>query len=215
MKRVILPLLFFALIQGVFAQGVTTSSITGVVKEQGGSGIPGANIVATHEPSGTVYGSASQTDGRFNIPNMRVGGPYSVKISFIGYSDQQYTNIFLKIGEPYVINAAMVEESIQMQEIIVSGVQDAIMNSDRNGAVTSIGSREILNMPTISRSMNDMTRMTPQSSSTSNGAIGGGNYRQNYITVDGSDFNNTFGIGTNLPANGSPISLDAFSRNIC
>jgi len=212
MRRILLLFSFVSLAFAGFSQGVTTSSIIGVVKEQSGTAIPGANIVATHEPSGTVYGTVSLADGRFNIPNMRVGGPYNVKITFIGYAEQQYANIFLKIGEPYVINLNMVEEGTQLQEIIVSGVQDRIMNSDRNGAVTTIGTREILTMPTISRSINDMTRMTPQSTSTSNGAIGGGNYRQNYITVDGSDFNNTFGIGTNLPANGSPISLDAIAE---
>ncbi len=212
MRILLLATFVLATFTGVWAQGVTTSSIIGSIKDQTGETIPGANIVAVHEPSGTTYGTTSMADGRFTIPNMRVGGPYKVKISFIGYAEQTYVEIFLKIGEPYVISSLMKEEGTQLEEVIVSGVMDRIMNSERSGAVTTVGTREILNMPTISRSINDMTRMTPQSTSTSNGAIGGGNYRQNFITVDGSDFNNTFGIGSNLPAGGSPISLDALEE---
>jgi hypothetical protein len=186
--------------------------MTGSAKDEAGAGIPGANIVVTHEPSGTTYGSVTLADGKFVIPNMRVGGPYKVTISFVGYKTQTYEGIYLKLGEPYVLNHQLKEEGTQLDEIIVTGAEDAIMNRSRNGTLTNIGSSQILSMPSITRSMNDMIRMTPQASSTSTGAIGGGNYRQNYITVDGSDFNNTFGIGGNLPANGSPISLDAIEE---
>jgi outer membrane receptor for ferrienterochelin and colicin len=196
---------------GLLAQ-VTTSSLTGTVKDQNNSGIPGANIVAVHEPSGTTYGTVSLPDGKFTIPNMRVGGPYKVTISFIGYETQSYSEIFLKLGEPYALSHQMKETGTQLEEIIVSGVEDKMMSSNRTGAMTNINTRQILAMPTIQRSINDITRLTPQATSTANGAIGGGNYRQNYITIDGSDFNNTFGIGTNLPAGGSPISLDAIEE---
>lgn len=213
MRRILLLSTFVLMaVAGLFAQGVTTSTMSGTVKDQKGGAVPGANIVATHEPSGTTYGSVSLADGRFSIPNMRVGGPYKVRISFVGYGEQVFNDVYLKLGETYVINATLAEEGTQLEEIVVSGTQDKIMNSDRNGAITSISTREIMSMPTISRSMNDMIRFTPQATSNSNGAIGGGNYRQNYITIDGSDFNNTFGIGGNLPANGSPISLDALEE---
>jgi hypothetical protein len=211
--RKFLLLLSFACMASVaaFAQ-VTTATLTGFAKDDSGSGIPGANVVATHEPTGTTYGSVTLTDGKFVITNMRVGGPYKVTISFVGYETQTYEDITLKLGEPYVLNHVMKEAGTQLDEIVVTSVEDAVMNSSRNGTMTNVGTRQIMNMPSISRSMNDMIRMTPQASSSSTGAIGGGNYRQNYITVDGSDFNNTFGIGGNLPANGSPISLDALEE---
>jgi hypothetical protein len=210
--RKLLLLIAVVLSAGAGYAQVTTATLTGFAKDDSGSGIPGANVVATHEPSGTTYGSVTLADGKFVITNMRVGGPYKVTISFVGYETQTYEDITLKLGEPYVLNHVMKEEGTQLDEVIVTSAEDAIMSGSRNGALTNIGSKQILNMPTISRSMNDMIRMTPQASSTSTGAIGGGNYRQNYITVDGSDFNNTFGIGGNLPANGSPISLDALEE---
>jgi hypothetical protein len=203
---------------------VTTSSLSGTVTESSkeatadrvvtktGDALPGANVVAIHIPSGTQYGTSSNADGRFTLPNMRVGGPYKVSVSFVGYQTMEYNDIFLKLGETFILNAVLVQEGQQLAEIVISGVQDKLLNSERQGPVTSISSRELMTMPTISRSMNDLIRFTPQASSNSNGAIGGGNYRQNYITVDGSDFNNAFGIGSNLPANGSPISLDALEE---
>jgi hypothetical protein len=207
-------LLAFCVFLGLtaFGQGVTTSSLNGQISDQQGGPLPGANVVALHEPSGTTYGTSTNTNGRFNIPNMRVGGAYKVTISFLGNETLNYNDLYLKLGEPYTINASMKEGGVELVEVVISGVQDRTMNSERNGAITSISNREINTLPTITRSINDMTRMTPQATSTSNGSIGGGNYRQNYITIDGSDFNNTFGIGTNLPAGGSPISLDALEE---
>lgn len=214
MRRILLlATLLVTMLTGVFAQGVTTSTMSGTVKGPDGSAIPGANVVATHEPSGTTYGTVSLADGRFTIQNMRTGGPYKVKISFVGYSEQTYGDIYLRLGEVYTISPVLKEEATTLGEIVVSaGAEDKLMNSTRNGAVTNISTTQLQGLPSISRSINDMTRLTPQATSTNNGAIGGGNYRQNYITVDGSDFNNTFGIGTNLPAGGSPISLDALEE---
>lgn len=208
MRKILLFFAFVLTASAGFTQ-VTTATLTGTAKDASGAGIPGANVVAVHEPTGTTYGTVTMVDGRFNIPSMRVGGPYKITISFVGYKTQSYSDIFLKLGEPYILTHTMSEEGTQLDEIVVLGTEDKVMNSSRNGAITSISNREINRLPTISRSLNDMMRLTPQASSTSTGAIGGGNYRQNYITVDGSDFNNTFGIGGNLPANGSPISLDA------
>lgn len=196
----------------LYAQGVTTSTLSGTVTDENGESLPGTNVVATHEPSGTQYGTSVNPNGRFNIPNMRVGGPYKISISFVGYQSQTIENVYLKLAETFTLNIKLAEEGTQLNELVVSGSQDKLLNSERSGTVTNIGTREISTLPTISRSINDMTRLTPQASSTSQGAIGGGNYRQNYITVDGADFNNTFGIGTNLPAGGSPISLDALEE---
>jgi outer membrane receptor protein involved in Fe transport len=210
MKKPLLIFYFFLIaISAGFAQGVTTSTISGTVTDEKGEGLPGSNVVAIHEPSGTQYGTSVNPNGRFIIPNMRVGGPYKITISFVGYQTQTVSDVYLKLAETFALDAKLPEEGTELVELVVSDVRDKILSSERNGTVTNIGTGTIAALPTISRSINDMTRITPQATSTNNGAIGGGNYRQNYITVDGSEFNNTFGIGTNLPAGGSPISLDA------
>ncbi len=195
----------------LMAQAVTTSSLSGSIKDKNGA-VPGANVVAVHEPTGTSYGTVSTADGKFNIVNMRPGGPYKITISFVGYKTQTYSDINLALAETYVINHVMQEEGTQLEELVVTGVAEKSMNTEKNGAVTNINSRQMLTMPSISRSVSDLMRMTPQGTSTSQGAFGGGNYRQNNFTIDGSDFNNSFGIGGNLPGNGNPVSLDAIEE---
>lgn len=214
LRKKILNFLILLLVpvSGLLAQ-VTTSSLTGTVTSDN-KPLVGATVRATHQPSGTVYSTVSRANGQFTIPNMRVGGPYRVEISFVGFKTEVIEDIQLKLGEASVLNIAMGETARTIDEVQVtaSGGRNSILNANRTGSVTYIGTRQIQTMPTITRSINDLTRLTPQASSTSTGSIAGGNYRQNYITVDGSDFNNTFGIGGNLPANGSPISLDALSE---
>jgi hypothetical protein len=190
---------------------VTTSALSGRVTTASGQGLAGASIKVVHQPSGTSYTTVSKNDGVFALSNLRVGGPYHIDVTYVGYKAQAFDDITLSLGEPYVLTVKMAEGSQSLQEVVVSAGagRNALLSSSRTGTTTNISTRAINNLPTIQRSLNDFTRLTPQATSTAQGAIGGGNYRQNYITVDGSDFNNTFGIGGNLPANGSPISLDA------
>jgi hypothetical protein len=195
MRRLLLVLIFIQLgAVCAIAQGVTTSSLTGTVRDANGEALPGSNVVATHVPSGTQYGTSVNPNGRYIITNMRVGGPYKVTITFVGYQAQTVENIYLKLAEAFNLDVQLTEEGTQLNEVVVTGTQDKLLSSERNGTVTNIGAREIQSLPTITRSLNDMTRLTPQATSTNNGAVGGGNSRQNYITIDGSDFNNSFGI---------------------
>lgn len=203
---------FFAVASVIFMDSsvqaqVTTSSIIGLVKDDKGAELPGATVVAIHVPTGTQYGTVTNVNGNFSIQNMRIGGPYKINVSFVGYGTKSYEDISLKLGEPYTLNVALASGNVELAEIIVTSARNKLMSSDRLGAVTNIGSSQIQALPSISRSINDLTRLTPQANGTS---IGGGNYRQNNITIDGADFNNNFGIGTNLPGgNATPISLDA------
>jgi Carboxypeptidase regulatory-like domain len=190
----------------LFAQ-ITTSSITGVVKNTSDEPLVGATVVATHLPSGTKYTTVSRTGGVINIANMRVGGPYLIEISFVGFEVEKYENVFLQLAESFSLSPFLKKTNATLENVVLTtGGRSKILNSNRTGAVTNIGLRQISTLPTINRSLNDFTRATPQSNGAS---VGGGNFRQNNFTIDGSDFNNQFGIGGNLPAGGSPISLDA------
>ncbi len=214
MKKFLL-LTFVVLLGAVGAMAqVTSSSLTGTIRDSQETLI-GATIKATHQPTGTVYGSSTGADGRFNIPNMRVGGPYQIDVTYVGYKTESFSGVMLKLGEPYQLNVTMSSAGRELQEVVITASDpNSVLNADRTGATTNLGRAQIASVPTISRSVNDLTKFTPQASGTNaNGpAIGGGNYRQNNFTVDGSDFNNQFGIGGNLPAGGSPISLDAIEE---
>ncbi|MDR0332452.1 MAG: carboxypeptidase regulatory-like domain-containing protein [Dysgonamonadaceae bacterium] len=201
-------MLFVMLTVTVQAQ-VTTSSMSGQVTDVGGE-IIGATVVAIHVPSGTVYGTVTNMDGRWSLLGMRPGGPYTVTVSYIGYGTVENRDIHLVVGDNFVLNVLLEEDVVGLAEVVVIGVAGrSNMSSDRAGAITAVSAQDMARMPSINRSINDMTRLTPQAQGSD---IGGGNYRQNFITVDGAAFNNAFGIGSNLPGGGSPISIDALEQ---
>jgi hypothetical protein len=211
MKQFVSVMLLLLLVSiSAFAQ-VTTSSLTGIIKDNKGEASIGATVQATHIPSGTKYGVATNGEGRFTIQNMRIGGPYTVTISYIGSRTETRDNIVLQLGQPYVLNVTLVAEGSQLKEVAITATNPrSILNSDKTGSITVVDRTALQRLPSINRTLNDFTRLTPQSGG--NNAIGGASNRSNYFSVDGSDFNNNFGIGGNLPAGGAPISLDAIEE---
>lgn len=192
---------------------VTTASMSGKIVDVNKDAVIGATVQAIHEPSGTHYGGITNLDGRYSIQGMRAGGPYKIEISYIGYQSQIVTEVNLQLGDNYVLDAELRESSELLDEVVVTASKSSNMKSDRAGAVTHVDAAKMAVIPTVSRSMNDIMRLTPQGANIGSGfSVGGGNYRQSYVTVDGAAFNNAFGIGSNLPAGGSPISLDALEQ---
>ncbi|WP_087938820.1 TonB-dependent receptor [Algoriphagus faecimaris] len=190
------------------SQGVTTGNIQGLVTDASGESLPGANIVATHEPSGTRYGAVSNLEGRFVLPNMRVGGPYTVRITFVGFEERTFEGIVLGLGQTYSLNATL-SDGLELEAIEVIASKDAIMNADKTGAGLNLTNDRINALPTVSRSINDFTRLTPQSNGTS---FAGTSSRFNNYTVDGNIYNNNFGLGSGQFAGSNPISLDAIEE---
>src|SRR5262245_11104198 len=212
MLKRILFLLTIVFIAASYSQAqVTTSSISGnVIDAATKEPLTGASIVATHAPSGTKYSTVTNKKGEFSIHDMKSGGPYVVVITFVGFESITFDDVQLKLAEPFLLDATMNKKEGTLENVIISTTKrNPILNSSRAGAMTNISTRDIASLPSINRSVNDFTRLTPQANGTS---IGGGNFRQNNFTIDGADFNNTFGIGQNLPANGSPISIDALDE---
>ena len=191
---------------------VTTSGINGIVTANNEEVI-GATITAKHTPSGSVYRAVTNVNGRYTITGMRSGGPYEVEVSYIGYQTKKFSGIQLSLGQNTVVDVQLSEGSEMLQEVEIVAAARNTMRSDRSGAVTNLNAEQMAIVPTVGRSMTDIAKMTPQSSSASGMAIGGGNYRQSSITVDGAAFNNAFGLGSSpLPGGGTPISLDALDQ---
>ena len=208
----------FLLMLSVFAfcvadAQVTTSGMNGTVTDADGQPLAGATVIAVHTPSGTQYGAVTDKNGGYNLQGLRTGGPYTVTFSFVGCQSVEFPGLMLSLGQT-LKRDAFLKDSQELEAVVITADgKNSSMNVNRAGAVTSISNEQIELMPTVNRSMNDIMRLTPQASSTTSGlAIGGGNYRQSYVTVDGAAFNNMFGIGGNLPAGGSPISLDALEQ---
>lgn len=192
---------------------VTTSGINGKVFSKG-EPLIGATVVATHTPSGSVYGTVTNIDGRYNITGMRTGGPYKVVIKHVGFSEFVRESIYLQLGETYALNAEIGESETLLSEVVVTA-QGSKFAGDKNGSMTNINGRDMSLIPSISRSLSDYTKMSPYASGT--GSFGGRPAYATNISVDGANFNNNFGLNNNPmpgPSAGSsdPISMDAIEE---
>lgn len=208
MRRLILSMLFSAVSLLGFAQ-VTTSGMNGRVLDINNDPLPGATIVAVHEPSGTQYGATTNPEGRFNLQGMRPGGPYTVEVSFIGYSKEVFSEISLFLGQTFTLDVVLSEGVLELGEILVIGRKSSAFQTDKTGASTNISNQQLKEMPTISRSVQDIARLSPYANGM---GFAGGDGRSTNFTIDGANFNNNFGLSSNLPGGGNPISLDAIEE---
>jgi hypothetical protein len=192
----------------VYSQ-VTKSGMNGKVTSETGEALLGATVVAVHEPSGTQYGTITNDEGLFSLQGMRPGGPYSVKISYVGYSTASYTDITLYLGESFNLDAQIKQSAVDVPEVLIVGSRPSKFNTTKTGATTNISNEQLNAMPSINRSISDIARISPYANGMS---LAGGDGRSTNFTVDGANFNNNFGLSSSLPGGGNPISLDAIDE---
>ena len=198
-----------------YAQGVTTGSIAGTVTDAAGTPLEGARVVAVHGPSGTTYAAVTRADGRFTMPGMRVGGPYRVSVALVGYRREVQDGIQLTLSATTDLRFVLTQVSVELEPITVTATTSSVFSSERTGAATTVSATQIARLPTISRRVEDLLRLTPQYSPMSFGfSFAGQDNRLNNMTIDGSYFNNSFGLaGQPGDRTGvSPISLDALEQ---
>ncbi len=211
LRRLVL-FLIVALISAFSVSGqVTTSSIVGFVKSDAGTPLEGATITAIHQPSGTKYQTITKKDGNFTIPYARIGGPYSITVGFVGYAPQTLNDVSLNLGEPFSADITLTANSTVLKEVTITASGRSAARS-KTGASTVFNSRQISTLPSISRSITDFTRLTPQASS--GNSFAGRDGRFNNLQIDGANLNNNFGLSTDPQPGGgaSPISIDAYDE---
>ena len=187
---------------------VTTSGMSGKVTSNNEEVI-GAHIQAVHTPSGTKYVAVTNVNGRYSIQGMRTGGPYEVTVTYVGYDTKTVRNITLQLGETYSLNVNMSETATELSNVVVEGIASKFSN-EKMGSVTNISNEEMMSMPNVSRSITDITRLSPYGG---NGMkFAGQDGRTANFTVDGANFNNNFGLIELLAGGGSPISIVAIEE---
>jgi len=208
-----LPLLLLSVTQ-VFSQ-VTTATLSGIVKDPKGTPLPGATVQVAFANAGIKQGLQTKSDGRFTVPNLRVGGPYTVTVTFMGYQENVTDNVYLELGLNNAVEIQLQEKAVELKNVVITG-QSTVFDNKKTGASMNINSRTIRALPTISRSADDYLRLTPSASFTYNGlSFAGRNGQYNNFSLDGAVFNNPFGLDAPTPGgqtNAQPISLDAIDQ---
>ena len=216
--------LFLLLFLPLLSQAqVTTSVFEGSVTSQKGEGIPGATVLLTHEPTGTRSGTQSDPDGKFLLNNLKPGGPYTVQVTFVGYTPQSRDGLYLSLGKVTRQTFTLVEAATQLGEVAVTGRKGDPFAADKNGQSYHLSREAIQGVPTVNRSLSDLTKLMPQGNKNS---FGGTNYRFNNLSIDGMATNDV--LGFQEPASGAggtvasgtpgalagtqPISIDAIDE---
>ena len=197
-----------AVMSMVASAQITTASLSGQVTEPDGEVLIGASVIALHQPSGTRYAAVTNLDGRYDIQGMRVGGPYVITYSYVGKQSVVLNDINLELGENTQLDIYLEDAANQLSEVVVTGKGSRFIQA-RTGASTNISATQIENMPTVNRSISDITKLSPYSNGMS---FAGADGRSTNFTVDGANFNNNFGLSSALPGGGNPISLDAIDE---
>lgn len=200
--------MMLALVSTMMAQ-ITTSALSGKVTMQDTKEeVVGASVQVVHDQSGMKYATVTNIDGRFSIQGMRNGGPYTVTVSYIGYETKTFKEIYLDLGETYNLQVWLSENSNELTEVVVSG-KASKFTAEKTGASTNVNNATIRELPTINRSITDIARLSPYANGM---GFSGGDGRSTNFTLDGANMNNNFGLSSNLPGGGTPISMEALDE---
>ena len=214
-KQLFLFILAFGLLASQVLAQVTTAGMNGRILGSNNESLPGATVVAVHVPSGTQYGTTTDMDGNYRIPNMNVGGPYKVTITYVGFENYINNEVYLNLGQTFKLSTKLSEKAASIAGVEVVGVRDDIFDGNRTGTETNVSLQSIERMPSIGRNFSDYTRLTPQARVTQGGGIeiAGTNNRYNAIYIDGAVNNDVFGL-TNQGTNGGQTGISPFSMDI-
>ena len=208
-RKLFLTAMMLTCVLTMMAQ-ITNSALSGkVTMEDTKEEVIGATVQAVHDPSGTKYAAITNIDGRFNIQGMRNGGPYTITVTYIGFNPKVFKDIYLQLGETYSLNVLLSENSTELAEVVVSGKASKFAG-EKTGATTNINNRTIQELPTISRSIGDIAKLSPYYGGSN--SFGGMSGRSANFTLDGANLNNNFGLNSNLPGGGNPVSMDAIDE---
>lgn len=195
------------------AQGVTTATLAGLVTATEGAPPPTAIVLALHVPSGTQYRAYVRPGGVYSIPNMRIGGPYRVTATSIGFQPKVEDDVFLGLGQTFRLDFQLVREAVRLAELTTLAARDEVLNAGRSGAATFVDPFKVSVLPSLKRSTRDLTRLDPRSDG--NFSFGGRNWLYNNVSLDGSYFNNPYGLDDPAPGGQSkaePVPYDAVEQ---
>ena len=200
-----------------FAQS-TSAGVGGLVTNNGGSPVAGAEVTITHTESGTVSRATTDASGRYNARGLRVGGPYTITITKPGEGTKTEEGVYLSLNQVNTVNAALAGDlaatTLQTVQVMAVAGGSEIFSSSKMGAGTNLAREQIEVLPSINRNIQDFVRLDPRISQSDKSrgelTVGGQNPRYNAIRIDGVNTSDTFGLeSNNFPTRRQPVSMDA------
>jgi len=197
--------------QSMFSQ--TTASLNGTVVDQNGNALPSATVIAVHQPTGTQFGTTCRADGKYNLVGLRVGGPYKLTVTMIGYTTQVADGINLELSQNLKIDFKMPEQAVQLAGVTITAENSSVLSQARTGAAQNVSLKQIEEVPTLSRSFQSFAKLSPLFAGDGSLSAAGRTSKYNNIQLDGSQYNDMFGLGSTGTPGGqtytNPVSLDA------
>ncbi len=199
----------------------TTATLTGKLVSDKGEELIGVTVLALYGPTGTKRGTATDLDGRFAIPNLTPGGPYLVVVSYVGFRTQRINDVYLTLGNTSNLSVMMEPDADQLNALQTTAVVVGNAQAIKGGTGTNVSLKELQTLPTLARSLQDFTRLNPQSA---NNSFAGSSFRYNNVTLDGAINNDAIGFSPSLGGVGgtsglpggaartNPIALDAIQE---
>ena len=215
MKQILQKVLFAFVVLTISISGfaqVTTSGINGKVTEEGGAGLFGATVVVMETETGFEYGAITDDKGFYHIPNLNPGGPYKITISYVGFQSFTKSDIFLVLGQTFKISTELSGTATELSGVEIVAVKHDVFDGNRTGAETSIDNETLQKIPSVTGSLADYAKLSPQVSTSGGGiSIAGMNNRYNSVMIDGTINNDVFGLAPN-GMNGGQTGINAISN---
>ncbi|MGV3706367.1 MAG: carboxypeptidase regulatory-like domain-containing protein [Arcticibacter sp.] len=201
-------LLFTALImclciKNTLLAQTTQASILGVVTGQDKKPIPGASVQVTNNSTGFTTRTSTDAKGEYTLRELPLGGPYSVKVAFMGYGEQTKTGYMLNFGDVVRANIILEEASHNLEavQVVASGLQNKVQNF---GASTEISAKTMNQLPVNGRNFSNLMDLSPLSRG---GGISGQLGSSTNYTIDGMTAKNPTSAGSTTSRSGAPYSI--------
>ena len=202
---------------GAWAQGVTTGSITGIVTGQDGRPLSGVQVIVLDTRTGAQTGGLTNDAGRYRVPFLQPGGPYTVQVQIIGYRPAEKEDVRVSLSAAEVVSFELEQTAVTVDPLTVSIESSPIFSASKTGLETTIPVEEIESFPTLSRQITSLAALSPHVNLVEGApSIAGQNNRFNNIQIDGSVNNDVFGLAdSGIPGgqvNAKAISFEAIEE---
>src|SRR5687768_7652614 len=198
-----------------FHAPLAAQSTSGIIRGRVTSGaeqpVAGAQVVARNTTTGFQRGALSDAGGRYLIPLLPPGGPYTVSVTSIGFAPSELTGLTVTVGDATTANFDLSIQAVQVAGITVTAGAPRV-DATQSGVVSRVGTQQIESLPVAGRDFTDFLNLSPlvspQPGVGTGGqfAVGGQRTSGTNVQIDGTDANNIY-FGENRGSSRTPFAF--------